>query len=66
MTYRTPSQVWASICFAANSGNAADEVIKQYIESQGENLSPEGHRFPGGRTLGAFHAQVQATRFSGW
>ena len=32
--------LWARGYFAASSGNVTDEIIKQYIESQSENLSP--------------------------
>ena len=34
------SHMWARGYFAASSGNVTDEIIKQYIESQGENLPP--------------------------
>jgi putative transposase len=38
--------LWARGYFAASSGNVTDEIIKQYIESQGENsLPPEGGNF---------------------
>ena len=33
--------LWARGYFAASSGNVTDEIIKQYIESQGEKPSPE-------------------------
>ena|SRR5215204_2672559 len=37
---------WARGYFAASSGNLTDEIIKQYIESQGENIPPsEGGNF---------------------
>jgi len=32
--------LWARGYFAASSGNVTDEIIKQYIESQGENFPP--------------------------
>lgn len=32
--------LWARGYFAASSGNVTDEIIKQYIESQAENLPP--------------------------
>ena len=32
--------LWARGYFAASSGNVTDEIIKQSIESQGENLPP--------------------------
>jgi putative transposase len=39
--------LWARGYFAASSGNVTDEIIKQYIESQAENLPPpdEGTTF---------------------
>ncbi len=39
--------LWARGYFAASSGNVTDEIIKQYIESQAENLPPpdEGSTF---------------------
>jgi len=33
--------LWARGYFAASSGNVTDEIIKQYIESQGEKPSPD-------------------------
>jgi len=33
--------LWARGYFAASSGNVTDEIIKQYIESQGEKRSPD-------------------------
>ena len=43
--------IWARGYFAASSGNVTDEIIKQYIEAQGENFPPpdDGGNF----TLGA-------------
>jgi len=35
-------QLWARGYFAASSGNVTDEIIKQYIESQGEKPSSDG------------------------
>ena len=32
--------IWARGYFAASSGNVTDEVIKQYIESQGQDTPP--------------------------
>ena len=32
--------MWARGYFAVSTGNVTDEIIKQYIESQGENLPP--------------------------
>jgi putative transposase len=38
--------LWARGYFAASSGNVTDEIIKQYIESQGDDfLPPEGGNF---------------------
>ena len=38
--------LWARGYFAASSGNVTDEIIKQYIEAQGENFPPpEGGNF---------------------
>lgn len=38
--------LWARGYFAASSGNVTDDIIKQYIESQGENFPPpEGGNF---------------------
>ncbi len=39
--------LWARGYFAASSGNVTDEIIKQYIDSQAENLPPpdEGSTF---------------------
>ncbi len=38
--------LWARGYFAASSGNVTDEIIRQYIESQGENFPPpEGGNF---------------------
>ena len=37
--------MWARGYFAASSGNVTDEVIKQYIESQGEKPPTEEDRF---------------------
>src|SRR6266567_774536 len=34
--------IWARGYFAASSGNVTDEIIKQYIESQGQHLPPPG------------------------
>jgi len=34
--------LWARGYFAASSGNVTDEIIKQYIESQGEKPSSDG------------------------
>ena len=34
--------IWARGYFAASSGNVTDDVIKQYIESQGQHLPPPG------------------------
>ena len=34
--------MWARGYFAASSGNVTDEVIKQYIESQGQHFPPPG------------------------
>lgn len=36
---------WARGYFAASSGNVTDEVIKQYIESQGEKLLDDQDNF---------------------
>lgn len=33
--------LWARGYFACSSGNVSDEIIKQYIESQGENFPPD-------------------------
>ena len=33
--------MWARGYFAASSGNVTDEIIKQYIESQGEDFPDE-------------------------
>ena len=32
--------IWARGYFAASSGNVTDDIIKQYIEAQGENFLP--------------------------
>jgi putative transposase len=37
--------LWARGYFAASSGNVTDEIIKQYIESQGEDLPSEDKDF---------------------
>ena len=37
--------LWARGYFAASSGNVTDEVIRQYIESQGEEPSPDDTDF---------------------
>ena len=37
--------LWARGYFAASSGNVTDEIIKQYIESQGENLPSDDTNF---------------------
>ena len=37
--------LWARGYFAASSGNVTDEIIKQYIEAQGENLPTEDTDF---------------------
>lgn len=34
--------IWARGYFAASSGNVTDEIIKQYIESQGQDFPPPG------------------------
>jgi putative transposase len=34
--------IWARGYFAANSGNVTDEIIKQYLESQGQDFPPPG------------------------
>jgi putative transposase len=34
--------IWARGCFAASSGNATDELIKQCIESQDQDFPPPG------------------------
>ena len=34
--------IWAGGYFAASSGNVTDEIIKQYIESQGQHFPPPG------------------------
>jgi putative transposase len=34
--------IWARGYFAASSGNVTDEIIKQYIESQGQHFPPPG------------------------
>ena len=37
--------LWARGYFAASSGNVTDEIIKQYIESQGQELTSEDSDF---------------------
>ena len=39
------SQIWARGYFAASSGNVTDEVIKQYIQSQGEKPPDDQDNF---------------------
>ena len=34
--------IWARGYFVASSGNVTDEIIKQYIESQGQDFPPPG------------------------
>lgn len=34
--------IWARGYFAASSGNVTDEIVKQYIESQGQHFPPPG------------------------
>ncbi len=34
--------IWARGYFAVSSGNVTDEIIKQYIESQGQDFPPPG------------------------
>ena len=34
--------IWARGYFAASSGNVTDEIIKHYIESQGQHFPPPG------------------------
>jgi putative transposase len=42
--------LWARGYFAASSGNVTDEVIKQYIESQGQEPSTDEDNFAIGET----------------
>ena len=37
--------MWARGYFAASTGNVTDEIIKQYIESQGKQLPTETDNF---------------------
>jgi len=37
--------LWARGYFAASSGNVTDEIIKQYIESQGQHPSSDDEDF---------------------
>jgi putative transposase len=59
--------IWARGSFAASSGNVTDEIIKQYIEAQGQPfpLPGDGNFNIGeqGCSLGGFQPLAKATAF---
>ncbi len=60
--------IWARGYFAASSGNVTDEIITQYIESQGQDFPPPGDgNFKIGESsplpFGGFQPLAKATAF---